>query len=239
MNIVPAEWMPACRMQRVHFHWTAGAWKPNENDLAHYHILVEDDGELRRGVPTIDANEAGSSKKPRAHHTLNANSGAIAVSLCCMGDDRKESRVKERPFFAGPYPLTRKQWETLPLVLADLCQRYGIPVTPKTVLSHAEVQENLGIRQKGKWDIAMLAFDTSFNTAKKCGDAMRAATTARMIGAPTTQRETITHVVQKGETLFALSRKYGVSIDAIVDENDGIEENLIYPKQMLIIPAAA
>jgi hypothetical protein len=48
-----------------------------------------------------------------------------------------------------------------------------VPVTPKTVLSHAEVQANLGIKQKGKWDIAILPWDRSFDTARECGDEFR------------------------------------------------------------------
>lgn len=38
--------------------------------------------------------------------------------------------------------MTAVQWKTLADVLADLCRRCGIPVTPKTVLSHAEVHAN-------------------------------------------------------------------------------------------------
>ncbi|MGF7055404.1 hypothetical protein GGC47_004615 [Bosea sp. OAE752] len=51
-------------------------------------------------------------------------------------------------------------------------------MTPKTVLSHAEVQGTLKIAQRGKWDIARLAFDPSAVGAKACGDTFRAATSA-------------------------------------------------------------
>ncbi|MER8369697.1 hypothetical protein NKH70_28955 [Mesorhizobium sp. M0991] len=37
-------------------------------------------------------------------------------------------------------------------VVAELCKYYRIKVTSKTVLSHAEVESNLGIEQRGKWD---------------------------------------------------------------------------------------
>ncbi|WP_248311240.1 hypothetical protein [Bosea sp. UNC402CLCol] len=51
-------------------------------------------------------------------------------------------------------------------------------MTPKTVLSHAEVQGTLKIAQRGKWDIARLAFDPPVGGAKACGDMFRAATSA-------------------------------------------------------------
>jgi len=40
--------------------------------------------------------------------------------------------------------------------IAELCDFYGIPVTPKTVLNHGEVQSILGVEQRGKWDVMVL-----------------------------------------------------------------------------------
>ncbi len=157
---VPASWMPSVKMQRIIVHWTAGAHKASALDRSHYHVLIEGDGRVVRGTPKIGGKIA---------HTLNCNTGSIGVSLCCMGG----GDVKESPFNAGKWPLTRAQWEQLPLVLADLCRAYGIAVGPKTVLSHAEVESNLGIKQRGKWDIARLAFDPAVKGAKACGDLMR------------------------------------------------------------------
>jgi len=42
---------------------------------------------------------------------------------------------------------------------AELCKHYDIPVTPKTVLGHFEVQDNLGIAQRGKWDPGFLPWE--------------------------------------------------------------------------------
>jgi hypothetical protein len=172
-SIVPVEWMPAAKMGRVICHWTAGAYKASEFDRGHYHILIEDDGKLVRGVPSIALNEA-PAKKGYAAHTLGANSGSIGVSLCCMGG------ANEAPFDPGKYPMTREQWDALTSVVADLCRRYAIPVTDKTVLSHAEVQNNLGIQQRGKWDFTRLAFDPSVKGAKACGDKLRAEAKAKL-----------------------------------------------------------
>lgn len=172
-GIVPADWMPPARIERIIFHWTGGAHRASGLDRSHYHVLIEVDAKLVRGIPSIAANGIGGTG-PRASHTLNCNTGSIGVSLCCM------SGAIESPFKAGSAPMSAVQWKTLADVLADLCRRYGIPVTPKTVLSHAEVQSNLGIKQRGKWDVSRLPFDLSIVGAKACGDAMRAMVEARL-----------------------------------------------------------
>jgi len=168
---VPAAWMPWARMQRIIVHWTAGAHKASGLDKAHYHILIEGDGKLVRGTPTIDLNQS-PVKTGYAAHTLNCNSGSIGVSLCAMAG------AVESPFDRGDSPITPKQWEVLPTVLADLCRRYAIPVTPATLLSHAEVQGTLGIKQRGKWDIRWRPGSVGVQPAKTVGDEFRAATKA-------------------------------------------------------------
>ena len=167
-NIIPNAWMPVCRMQRIIVHWTAGGTNPSSNDLVHYHLLLSGSGKLHKGIPSIKLN-SGSVKKESGYaaHTLNCNSGSIGVSLCGM------LNATENPLFAGKYPLTEEQWnDALPQVLAELCQFYNIPITPKTVLTHAEVQKNLGITQRGKWDIAWLPHN-GMRGADKVGDDMR------------------------------------------------------------------
>jgi hypothetical protein len=68
-------------------------------------------------------------------------------------------------------------------LIAQLAHFYKIPVTNKTIPSHAEVQPNLGIQQAGKWDFTRLAFDPSVVGAKACGDKMRAEVSFRFCGA--------------------------------------------------------
>jgi hypothetical protein len=167
VGLVPADWMPWAQMARIVVHWTGGGSKASATDKKHYNVLIEGDAKLVRGNPSIALNQA-PVKPGYAAHTLNCNSGSIGVSLCGMAG------AQESPFRAGSSPLTKEQWDILPGVLADLCRRYGIPVTPSTVLSHAEVQATLGIKQRGKWDIARLPFDPSVTTAKAIGDQLRA-----------------------------------------------------------------
>jgi N-acetyl-anhydromuramyl-L-alanine amidase AmpD len=168
MTSIPADWMPAAKIARIIVHWTAGTHTPSVNDKSHYHVLIDGAGHLVKGTPSIALNSLPKAKAGYAAHTLNCNTGSIGISLCGMAG------AVERPFNAGKYPLTTEQWAALIQACADLCAHYQIPVTPKTLLSHAEVQTNLGITQRGKWDIAILPFNRSFDTAKEVGAELRA-----------------------------------------------------------------
>ena len=167
---VPSAWMPPARMNRIIVHWTAGSHVPSELDRQHYHVLIGGMGQIVKGIPSIALNDAGGVKSGYAAHTLNCNTGSIGVSLCCMAG------AIESPFSSGAAPMTPAQWDALPGVLRDLCWRYGIKVTPQTVLSHAEVQATLGIQQRGKWDVSRLSFDPSIKGAREVGDLFRQRT---------------------------------------------------------------
>lgn len=166
LSTVPASWMPWARMDRIIWHWTAGRHKASALDKRHYHILIEDDGKLVRGDPPIDAN-AAPHKPNYAQHTLNCNTGSIGVSMCGM------LGAVESPFDPGAFPITRTQWTVLATVLTDLCRRYTIPVRPGTVLSHAEVEKTLGIKQRQKWDVSRLPFNPALKGATAIGSEMR------------------------------------------------------------------
>jgi hypothetical protein len=150
MGVVPPDWMPACMMERIIVHWTAGSYTVSATDREHYHIIVGGDGQLARGDKPITANVSTSDNDGYAAHTKSCNSGSIGISAACMAG------AVESPFQAGGYPLKPVQWAVLAAVAADLCVAYGIEVTPETVLQHGEVQDNLGISQDGKWDINVL-----------------------------------------------------------------------------------
>ncbi|MEZ5778468.1 MAG: N-acetylmuramoyl-L-alanine amidase [Paracoccaceae bacterium] len=173
---IPSDWMPAAAMSRIHLHWTAGRHNANAVDRKSYHVLVEGDGTLVRGDRPINANAKGSGLR-QASHTLNANTGAIGVSMCCMAG------AKERPFNAGQAPMTEAQWQKAVQVVADLAERYAIKVTPVTVLTHAEVEPNLNIKQRNKWDITRLAFDGSVSGFRDVGERLRREVAAVLDGA--------------------------------------------------------
>ncbi|MFD2678029.1 peptidoglycan recognition protein family protein [Camelimonas lactis] len=171
-DTIPADWLPDAQMLRVILHWTAGTGTASENDRDHYHVLIDASPKLVRGLRSIDQNDARGLKARYAPHTLNCNSGSIGIAICGMAG------AVEQPFSPGRYPITRAQWDLAARAVAVLCRRYRITVSPKTVLSHAEVQGTLGIVQRGKWDIARLPWDPSVAGAKAVGDLFRAAVIA-------------------------------------------------------------
>lgn len=165
-GIVPVDWMPDCKMQRVIAHWTAGAYSVSETDKDHYHIIVDGTGKLHRGDNSIKANVSTSDADGYAAHTKGCNTGSIGISAACMAG------AQEAPFHPGAYPLLEVQWQVLAAVAADLCLNYRIEVTPQTVLQHGEVQANLGIEQSGKWDIMKLPWDPQLS-GKEVGNRFR------------------------------------------------------------------
>lgn len=191
MAIVPKEWMPNCSMKRIITHWTAGGHKASSVDLSHYHILIEDDGNLIRGTDSIKDN-VSTDDGEYAAHTARLNTGSIGVTVCCMLD------AIESPFKAGRFSMTKKQWETMVQVVAELCQFYDIEVTSKTVLGHGEVEKTLGVKQHGKWDPMALPWDTKLSKSQ-VGNQFRDMVKARITGSSDMKESpaNITAIVQK------------------------------------------
>lgn len=153
-------------MKRIVIHWTAGAHTPSNLDKEHYHYIIDGAGNVVKGKWPVIAN-AAPEKGKYAAHTLNCNTGAIGVAVAAMAG------AQDRPFNAGAYPITPEQVTALFRLCADLCDQYKIPVTRQTVLTHAEVQPTLGIKQKGKWDITWLPGFSGPEDAVKTGDYLR------------------------------------------------------------------
>ena len=152
-------------MQRIHMHWTAGGHKPNiDYDLKSYHFVVDGSSKIHHGKHKVKNNYVPSGQKlskPYAAHTLNANSNAIGVSLCAMAG------AQERPFKAGNAPIKKEQYNTFCKLIADLCYIFNVPLTNRTVLTHAEVEPVLGKAQNQKWDIMVLPFDKEWGSNVK------------------------------------------------------------------------
>lgn len=152
-------------MKRIIAHWTAGTYTPNGIDKRHYHYIVDGDGIVHSGTFPISANEKPEKGKYAAH-TLNCNTGSIGIAMACMA-----GAIEGKEF--GKYPMKRVQFDAMCMEIARLCKLYKIPVTPKTVLSHAEVEKNLGVKQRGKWDFTVLPFLSGAKGATECGEYMR------------------------------------------------------------------
>ena len=165
MSSIPTSWLPLVPMKRYHGHWTAGAHRASPVDVKAYHLLWEGDGTVVRGVDIVK--NSGRLKDGYAAHTLNANTDAIGGAMCGM------TGAVENPFNPGSAPLTLVQWNSFVRGSAQVIDYYNIPIGLKTTLFHAEVGANLGIAQRGKWDVSVLPFDTSVKGAKNIGDTWR------------------------------------------------------------------
>jgi peptidoglycan hydrolase-like protein with peptidoglycan-binding domain len=133
-------------MNRIIWHHTGGSHTPNATDLRAYHFVIAGDGRVHRGAYPVSANAGQLRRGAYAAHTRGLNTGSIGVALACMaGSDWAD------PFTARWFP-TQAQMDSLISLTADLCEEYGIPVNPRHVLSHAEVEPTLGVAQRNKWD---------------------------------------------------------------------------------------
>lgn len=153
-------------MKRLIIHWTAGSHTPSSVDREHYHFIVAGNGAVVKGDHRVDDN-LSTADGVYAAHTKGCNGGAIGVAMAGM-------LGAEGPTKLGKYPLTKIQWDACMALVKKLCKEYKIPITPSTVLSHAEVQATLGIKQNGKIDISFgVPGKPNLRTAKACGDFIR------------------------------------------------------------------
>lgn len=164
-------------MDRIILHWTAGADGVTPHEADSYNFLIGRDGTITAGAHPPEAQTAANVAKGSryyAAHTRACNTNSIGVSLDAMGD------ANERPFRPGRFPITELQLDVLVTFVADLCLKYRIPVTRRTVLSHAEVQTTLGVKQNGKWDISWLPGMDAPGDPVAVGDQLRARILAAM-----------------------------------------------------------
>ena len=153
-------------MNRIIIHWTAGTHKVSATDRKHYHFIIDGDGGMALGNMKPEDN-LNTSDGSYAAHTRGANTGAIGIAVAAMHG------AQERPFKTGNYPITEKQVSALVAQCARLALQYGIPVRRNTILTHAEVERTLGIKQAGKWDIVWLPGMAGVGDAIVIGDILR------------------------------------------------------------------
>lgn len=152
------------KLSRIIAHWNVETYKPSELSKQHYHFIYDGNGREIIGNCSPEAN-INVADGYYAKHTLGCNEGSIGVACSAMFGAVSETKY-------GKYPIKAIQFDSMCAGIARLCIKYGIAVTKKTVLTHAEVQGTLGIKQRGKWDIAVLPH-AGFRGATPCGNFMR------------------------------------------------------------------
>lgn len=155
-------------MKRIIWHWTGGADGMIGVEEDAYHEIIQRDATVQPGTWPIEANRSPIKAGRYAAHTWNLNSDSIGISCDAMAG------ATEVPFVWGRYPLTEVQITAMLERSAHWCIVYGIPVGRKTTLSHAEVQETLGVKQRSKWDFKVLPGMVKVESAIKIGDMLRA-----------------------------------------------------------------
>lgn len=161
------------KLKRIVMHWTAGGNNANHLDRKHYHEVVEGDGKRVKGNLLPEAN-INTGDGNYAAHTRRLNGGSIGLAMCGM------SGAQEVPFKEGAYPILHKQVSAFVEMVAEYADTYDIPITRRTVLTHAEVQPTLGVRQNGKWDITWLPGMRRPGDPIAVGDELRALIDAKM-----------------------------------------------------------
>lgn len=176
--LLPYKFLIPATVKGINVHWTAGPPISRPDEADHYHAILNQDLTVAKGRYSPKDNE-DTLDKIYAAHTLGNNRFRYGYSLAGMRG------AKQSPFNPGPSPITEAQWSRAMIHLAQLCKFYGVKVTPQTLLTHAEVEKILGIKQKAKWDIAVLPWQADkWNTAEKVGNLMRAE---------------VKHILEKGQ----------------------------------------
>ena len=134
-------------LKRIVIHWSGGTHSPNSTDLEHYHFLVDGNGEVHNGQYTPEAN-IDCKDGIYARHTGGGNTGSIGVAMCGMLGFKSKANQ-------GNYPLTKIQFEATMKLCAQLCNKYGIEITPDTVTTHYEFNIRNEI-SSGKIDIIFI-----------------------------------------------------------------------------------
>lgn len=156
-------------INRIIWHWAASTYAVSATAHNAYHFNINGAGEAIPGRHRPEANAPGQRLKvgKYAAHTLNLNSGSIGNSVAAMHGAR------EVPFSVGNFPMLEEQIEGLLDLTARQVVQYDVQVSRETILSHAEVQPTLGVRQNNKWDFMWLPGMSFPRYSVEVGDMLR------------------------------------------------------------------
>jgi N-acetyl-anhydromuramyl-L-alanine amidase AmpD len=136
-------------LKRIIIHWTAGGSVPTSYEKERYHYLVDSQGNVYLGKFKPEANLV-CRKGMYAMHTGGGNTGSIGVSMCGMENFKNKNNQ-------GNYPLTKIQFEACMKLCAQLAKKYGIQITPDTVMTHYEFgQKHPLTTSHGKIDVVFI-----------------------------------------------------------------------------------
>ena len=153
----------------VVWHWTAGANGLISLEKNAYNFLHDTKGNTYDGNSTVAEQVMYDWRRGiGASHTKSMNTGWIGQSVDAMAGAKQTN-----PITWGLHPIA---WDGIDAMLkqtADLHHEYGFPISKWTTLSHAEVQPTLGVKQRWKWDYAVLPGDSKSRDPVEVGNILR------------------------------------------------------------------
>lgn len=156
------------RIRGIVWHWTASTYEVTPYDLQHYNDVHDYKGNSYDGAaPAFHQANYDWRRGVGVSHTRMMNTGWIGQSVSAMHG------AEGWPMDWGEYPLT---WQGIDAMLersAEYAEEYDIPCSKWSMLTHAEVQPTLGVRQRGKWDYVVLPGMDKPIDPVECGDILR------------------------------------------------------------------
>jgi hypothetical protein len=144
---------------------TAGFGRPNNEDMNHYHFMIDDKGGCHSGHHKVSDN-IDCKDGSYAQHCGGGNTGAIGIAMCGMAKFNCNTRTSASN-------LTMKQVEATCEKVAQLCIEYGIEPTADNVYTHGEFgQLHKDSSSYGKIDIIYIPYLMMYGL-DKCGDYLR------------------------------------------------------------------
>lgn len=157
-------------IKRIHWHWAASTYKITDFIKSHYNIVIDYKGNEYQGAAKPIEQATYVPGKIGVSHTYMANTGAVGISIAAMAGAYTSGNTVRM----GDYPITWESIDSMLNVTSRLCKEFNITPSKETTLSHAEVEPNIGIKQRGKWDIRVLPDNpTELLNATECGDILR------------------------------------------------------------------
>lgn len=151
-------------INRICIHWTAGFGTPNNDDMQHYHIIVDNKGNYIQGYHKISDN-ANCKDGNYAQHCALGNTGTIGIACCGMVGFNIKTKHTESP-------LTEKQIESLCKKCAELAKEWNIPIDSSHIYTHMEYDSTHA--KEGKIDIVYLPHNRLYSM-EKVGNYLRGA----------------------------------------------------------------
>jgi len=181
-----------------------------------------------RSLVRFTGMHCGGVKKARFTVLKNPGIPSVLVEVGFL-TNRREARLLRSGLFQ-----TR-----VAIALADAVEDYFKgkmkPPSPEVIMARAQVGKSRGGEVSSKPVVARPSKGKA-KVASRVGrprvSTKRTGTRQRVV-----HRRWVIHVVRKGDTLWEISRKYGVKIRTILVAN-GLRKPTIYPGQRLVLPIA-